>query len=165
MIYVSSSMGLKSGIYTEQVSSPCLTHTIHSHTYTEGGFWLAVTWQPLCWSTPQRPGDNPGSSNTVPSGGESNTCRPPSIHFLQKGEHVHIWMRGTLVSQQYFTWEAFTWSYQASPIGRALLFPASASFRQSALVACWSRWNRSTCTSFPVTDEGKMKGSSESKVC
>lgn len=56
--------------------------------------------------------------------------------------------------------------YQAPPIGCALPFPASSSFRQLNLVACWSRWNRSTYTSFPVmNDEWTRRGYSESKVC
>lgn len=147
-------------------SMPDIHHSlIHSHTHTEGGFSLTLTWKPLCWSTPQRPGGNPGSSNTVPSGGESSTCRPLSIHFLQNSESVHIRMRRTHVFQQVFHVWGVTWYYQVPPIGRALPFPPTASFRQSTLVACWSRWNRSTYTSFPITEERTLKGSSESKVC
>lgn len=55
--------------------------------------------------------------------------------------------------------------YQAPPIGRALPFPASSSFRQLTRVACWSRWNRSTYTSFPVMNERTLRGHSQSKVC
>lgn len=43
--------------------------------------------------------------------------------------------------------------YQTPPIGCALPFPGSSSFLQLTPGACWSRWNRSTCTSFPVMNE------------
>lgn len=55
--------------------------------------------------------------------------------------------------------------YQAPPTGRALPFPASSSFRQLTLVACWSRWNRSTYTSSPVMNEWTLRGLWIQSVC
>lgn len=40
-------LGLEFGIYARTGLHP-LTHTVHSHTQTEGGFSRAVTWKPLC---------------------------------------------------------------------------------------------------------------------
>lgn len=74
--YLSSLLAMSCGIHTRHTA---LTHTLI----------LAVTWKTRFGSTPRRPGGDPGSSNTFPSGGESNTCRPPSIRSLQDSESEH----------------------------------------------------------------------------
>lgn len=42
-----------------------------------------LTWKTLCWSIPQQPGSDPGSSNTDPSAGGSNSGHPPNTRFLR----------------------------------------------------------------------------------
>lgn len=94
--------------------------------------WPELTWKTLCWSIPQRPGGDPGSSNTDPSAGGSDSDHPPNIHSLQRREQTH----------RCVAWSHFTYSYRlrwecfvlACVVLRQVVLPGDSSRVRSASV-------------------------------
>lgn len=135
--------------------------------------WPELTWKTLCWSIPQRPGGDPGSSDTDPSAGGSDSDHPPNIHSLQRREQTHRCVAWSHFTYSYrLRWECFVLAcvvldksyYRETLAGCAPPPSKSASCLRSARAVCWSYWNRSTCTSSPAIKQGLLCDGSESNI-